>query len=198
MKTLFRSLLIALALGCLQQAHAFNTPLSVNIIPPVQFPSSGYSVTGLRASALWGHHRDVLGLDLGLIGNVTDQRFVGLAVSGLFNQTGGDTTILPLQAAVGANLNSKKTNVYGVQLAMLNKNDAESSLVGLGLGLANISPNMMIAGLQVGLYNKARSVYGLQIGIINQTTDLHGIQVGLLNFASNGPFAVSPILNVGF
>jgi hypothetical protein len=198
MKTRLRSLIAVVLFGFVQHAHAFNTPLSISIVPPVQFPSEGYSVTGLRASALWGHHRDIYGLDLGLVGNITDQRFVGLAVSGLFNQTYGDTTILLLQAAIGANLNVQKTNIYGVQVALLNKNDAESSLIGLGLGFANISPNMTVGGLQVGVYNKARSVYGLQIGIINQTTDLHGIQIGLLNFASNGPFPVSPILNVGF
>jgi hypothetical protein len=133
-----------------------------------------------------------------LVGNMTEQRFVGLAVSGLFNKTSGDTTILLLQAALGANLNAQKTAVYGLQVAALNKNDAESKLVGIGLGLVNLSPNMSIYGFQAGLYNKARSVYGLQIGIINQTTDLHGLQIGLLNFAMNGPFAVAPILNVGW
>ena len=80
-----------------------------------------------------------------------------------------------------------------------NKNDAESSLVGVGLSLVNLSPNMDIYGLQVGLYNKSRSVYGLQLGLVNQTTNLHGLQIGLLNIATNGgPFAVSPILNFGF
>lgn len=179
-------------------AKAFNSPLSVNIIPPVQFPSSEFSVTGARVSALWGKHRDVYGIDLGLIGNMTEQRFVGLAVSGLFNQTSGETTILLLQGAIGANLNVQKTAVYGIQLAALNKNDAESKLVGLGLGLVNLSPNMSIYGFQAGLFNTARSVYGFQIGIINQTNDLHGLQIGLLNFATNGPFAVSPILNIGW
>jgi hypothetical protein len=199
MKTMIRSLLVAVAcLSFVQEAKAFNSPLSVSVIPPVQFPSSEFSVTGARLSALWGHHRDIYGLDLGLVGNMTDQRFVGLAVSGLFNKTSGDTTILFLQAAGLANLNSQKTNVYGVQFAALNKNDAESSLVGVGLALANLSPNMKIYGVQAGVFNKARSVYGFQIGLINQTTDLHGLQIGLLNFASNGPFAVAPILNVGF
>lgn len=195
MKTLFIALLLSIVAP---QAQAFNTPLSINIIPPVQFPSSEYSVTGLRASALWGNHRDVYGIDLGLLGNITNQRFVGLALAGGFNQTYGNTTILLAQGAIGANLNVQKTNIYGVQFALFNKNDAESSLVGLGLGLVNLSPNMTVAGLQAGLFNKARSVYGIQIGIINQTTDLHGLQIGLLNFAANGPFPVSPILNVGF
>lgn len=182
------------------KAQAFYSPLSVSIVPPAQFPSSEYSVSGLRASVLWGNHRDVYGLDLGLVGNMTQQRFAGAAVSGIFNSTAGDTTILLLQAAGLANLNVQKTNVYGVQLALgLNKNDAESSLVGLGLALVNLSPNMNIYGVQAGLYNKARAVYGLQLGLVNQTTDLHGLQIGLLNFATNGgPFAVSPILNFGF
>jgi hypothetical protein len=129
---------------------------------------------------------------------MTDQRFVGVALSGLFNQTSGDTTILVAQAALGANLNSQKTSVYGVQVAALNKNDAESKLVGLGLGLANLSPNMSIYGVQAGIFNKARSVYGLQIGLVNSTTDLHGLQIGLVNFSVNQGFAVAPILNVGF
>jgi hypothetical protein len=199
MKTLIRLLLATVfVMFTSPMAKAFNSPLSVAIVPPVQFPTSEFSVTGARLSALWGKHRDVYGLDFGVIGNMTEQRFVGLAVSGLFNETSGDTTIILLQAAALGNLNVQKTNIYGVQLAALNKNDAESSLVGLGLGLVNLSPNMTIMGLQVGLYNKARSVYGLQIGIVNQATDLHGLQIGLLNFATNGPFAVSPILNIGF
>jgi len=198
MKTLLRSLIVVMLFGFFQEARAFNSPLSISLLPPLQFPSSEYSVTGARLSALWGHHRDVYGLDVGLLGNMTDQRFVGVALSGLFNQTSGDTTILVAQAALGANLNSQKTSVYGVQVAALNKNDAESKLVGLGLGLANLSPNMSIYGVQAGIFNKARSVYGLQIGLVNSTTDLHGLQIGLVNFSVNQGFAVAPILNVGF
>ena len=196
MKTLLLALLFVC--GFMQEAKAFNSPLAISILPPAQFPSSEFSVTGARVSALYGHHRDVYGLDVGVIGNMTEQRFVGAAVSGLFNQTSGDTTVLLLQAAIGANINMQKTSVYGVQLAILNKNDAESKLVGIGLGLANLSPNMNIYGLQAGIYNVARSVYGFQIGLINQTTDLHGIQIGLVNFSKNGGFAVAPILNIGF
>lgn len=197
MKTIIFALIAAI-LFVAPKASAFNSPLSVSILPPLEFPSPEYSVTGLRASVLWGRHRDMYGIDLGLGGNMTEQRFVGIAVSGLFNYTAGDATILGLQAAAVANVNIQKTNVYGVQLAALNKNDAESGLVGLGLGLVNLSPNMRVTGIQAGIYNEARSVYGFQIGLVNKTTDLHGLQIGLLNFATNGPFAVSPILNVGF
>ncbi len=203
MTKIFRTLPVVLLFALIAftpKANAFYSPLSVAIIPPVQFPSSEYSVSGLRASVLWGDHRDVYGLDLGLIGNMTEQRFVGIGISGIFNLTKGDTTIILAQIAGLANLNVQKTNVYGIQAAIgINKNDAESKLVGIGVALSNLSPSMDIYGLQVGVYNVSRSVYGLQLGLINQTTNLHGLQIGLLNFALNGdPFKVSPILNFGF
>jgi hypothetical protein len=50
----------------------------------------------------------------------------------------------------------------------------------------------------VGLYNKAKEVYGIQLGLVNIADNLHGIQIGLVNFNAKGPFAISPILNVGF
>jgi hypothetical protein len=181
------------------EAHAALSPLSVGIVPPIQFPPSDFSVTGFRASVLWGRHRDVYGLDLGLLGNITDQSFTGLAVSGLFNATNGTTNVIGLQAAGLANFNTNKTRVFGVQLAaLLNKNDAESMLSGVQLSLVNLSPNMSIYGVQAGVYNKARSVYGLQIGLVNSCTDLHGFQIGLVNFHDKGLFAVSPIINFGF
>ncbi|MES2963957.1 MAG: hypothetical protein V4760_08705 [Bdellovibrionota bacterium] len=181
------------------EASAALSPLSVGLFPPVQFPPSDFSVTGFRASLLWGRHRDVYGLDLGVLGNITDQSFTGIAVSGLFNATHGTTNIIGLQAAGLANFNTNKTRVFGVQLAaLLNKNDAESSLSGVQFALVNLSPNMSIYGLQAGIYNKARSVYGFQIGLVNSCTDLHGLQIGLVNFHEKGLFAVSPIINFGF
>lgn len=181
-------------------AHAAVSPLALDIIPPVQFPPQDFSVTGLRASALWGDQRDVYGLDLGLIGNVTQQGFVGIGVSGIFNLTHGTTTAIGLQAAGVANINTSKTQVYGVQLALVtNYNSAESRVVGLQAALlANISPFTDIYGIQTGLYNRAKDVHGLQIGLVNVAESLHGVQIGLVNFNHKGLFAVSPFLNVGF
>ena len=182
-----------------ERAEAALSPLSVNLVPPVQFPPSNFSVTGARVSAIYGKHRDVYGIDVGVIGNITEQRFLGAAVSGLFNMTHGETTALGIQLAGIANVNTQKTAVYGVQAALMsNWNEAESKLIGLQFSVANVSPNMNIYGLQAGLYNKARSVYGFQIGLINVANDLHGIQIGLVNFNTTGTFSVSPILNVGF
>jgi len=182
------------------EAAAAVSPLAVAIVPPVQFPSDEFSVTGLRLSALWGHHRDLYGFDFGVLGNITDQTFTGVGISGLANLTHGMTTILALQAAGLANVNTQKTDVYGFQIAGgINWNSAQSKVVGLQLALlANLSPNTTVYGAQVGLYNRAQDVYGVQIGLVNFAKDLHGIQIGLVNFNETGIFGVSPILNVGW
>ncbi len=182
------------------EAFAFFTPLSVSVVPPVQFPTQEFSVTGARVSLLWGKHRDIYGIDLGVVGNITEQTFVGSAVSGVFNMTHGKTTILGLQLAGLANINTKEAMIYGVQAALgVNENDAASSLVGVQIAaLANLSAFTKIYGAQVGLYNHAQEVYGFQIGLVNSTKNLHGLQIGLVNYNEAGPFVVSPILNIGF
>ncbi len=180
-------------------AHSAVTPLSVAILPPVQFPPEDFSITGARASVFWGQHRDLYGLDVGLLGNITEQRFIGIGVGGVFNNTRGNTTILGLQLAGLTNINSNKTDVFGVQLALgLNLNKAASTVTGLQLALVNQSAFTNIRGLQVGVYNRANDVYGIQIGLVNFAANLRGIQIGLMNFNASGPFKISPILNVGF
>jgi hypothetical protein len=185
--------------GGVSSAHALVSPISVAIIPPVQFPPSDFTVAGLRVSALWGSHRNVYGFDFGAVGNITQQDFTGLGVSGIFNMTHGSTNILGLQVAGLANVNTQKANIYGLQAtAGVNYNEAESTLVGLEVALGNYSPHMSVYGLQVGIYNRALSVAGFQIGLVNDTEVLHGLQIGLINFHRKGLFAVSPILNFGF
>lgn len=183
----------------LSSAFAAVSPVAISIGGPVQFPPNDFNIMGARISVLYGKHRDVSGLDVGLLGNITTGKFTGAAVSGLFNKTAGPTTILGLQLAGLANINTQKTRVFGLQAALgTNYNTAESSVVGVQLALANLSPNTNIYGFQMGLYNKARAVRGFQIGLINVTQNLSGIQIGLLNFYQEGFFKVSPIINIGF
>jgi len=183
----------------LASAHAAVSPLSVSVLPPVQFPPEDFTVTGARASALWGKHHAIYGLDLGLIGNITTQNFAGIAASGIFNFTTGTTHVIGLQFAGITNINTNKTAVYGLQLAgMLNSNSAESRVVGMQVALINLADHTKIYGVQAGIYNHAIEVHGLQIGIVNVTENLHGVQIGLINFNHKGVFAVAPILNVGF
>jgi hypothetical protein len=46
----FASFLILNAVAAIAPAHAAMSPLSVSVVPPVQFPASDFSVTGLRAA----------------------------------------------------------------------------------------------------------------------------------------------------
>ncbi len=182
------------------KAMAIVSPLSVGLVPPLQFPTQEFTIAGSRISVLWGKHRDIYGLDVGGIGNITEGNFVGAAVSGIFNLTNGKTTILGLQAAGIANVNTKEIKVIGLQVALgLNQNDSASTIIGLQVAaIANLSAFSNVYGAQIGLYNHALEVYGLQIGLVNSAKNLHGMQIGLLNFNDGGVFKVSPILNIGF
>jgi hypothetical protein len=199
MNKIFKKILLSLLVMSSTPALAAVSPLSVAIVPPIQFPPDDFTVTGARVSLLWGNHRNFYGVDVGLLGNITQQDFTGLAVSGAFNLTHGTTTITGLQLAGLTNINTSKTSVYGLQAAILmNSNTAASKIVGVQLAAANNSPFTDIYGVQAGVYNKAQEVYGVQIGLVNVASNLHGIQIGLVNFNSKGPFVVSPLLNVGF
>lgn len=191
--------LLGFILVLTSSAEAALSPLSVAILPPVQFPSQDFTVTGARLSVFWGQHKNVYGLDVGAIGNITEGEFVGVGVSGVFNYNKGSTTGVFLQGAGLGNFNVNKAQIYGVQIAgLINSNRAESKVVGLQIAAVNLGPYTDIRGLQVGVYNKARDVVGFQIGLINSCDSLHGLQIGLLNFHTRGLFSVAPFLNVGF
>ncbi|WP_413294228.1 LA_2272 family surface repeat-containing protein [Bdellovibrio sp. HCB185ZH] len=197
-KNIFLSLIFAIVCST-SASFAAVTPISVSIAPPVQFPPQDFSITGIRLSALWGHHRDVYGLDFGVLGNITDQDFVGIGIAGGFNATYGSTNIIGLQLAGLGNYNQQKTNVVGLQAAIIsNINVAESNVYGVQLAVTNLSNSTSVYGAQLGIYNRAKSVYGIQLGLVNITDNLHGLQIGLVNFNHTGVFKVSPILNVGF
>jgi hypothetical protein len=198
MTMIFKMLLVVSFLVSVSVAQAGVSPLGLAIIPPVELPPQDFTVVGARVSVIYGENYNVYGVDLGSIGNITDQNFVGLGVSGIFNLNKGQTTILGLQAAGLANVNVNKATIVGLQVAAVNSNQAESSLVGLDLGLVNYAPFTHIMGAQVGVYNRAHVVSGFQIGLINVADNLQGIQIGLANINHQGLFEFSPFLNIGF
>lgn len=180
-------------------ALAAYSPLAVSVVTPIQFPFSDYNISGIRLSALWGTNRSMYGLDFGGVGNITNQRFVGSALSGFFNYTKGPTRIIGFQLAGLTNYNLEKTNVYGVQASLAaNYNKAASNIYGVQFALANFTTHTDVYGVQVGLYNRANEVRGLQVGVVNVANNLHGLQIGLLNFHYTGMFYVAPIVNFGY
>ena len=165
-----------------------------------QAPGPGESIKGLRMSVGAAAHKEMYGLDIGIVGNLTTSKFVGMGIGGIFNYTDVNATIVLLQLAGVFNLNIGKTEVYGIQLAPgANIHWADSNVYGVQMALgANIAPKTNIYGFQFGLYNDAAHVYGFQLGLINRAKSLHGIQVGLSNYNASGWLAWFPLVNVGF
>jgi hypothetical protein len=171
---------------------------SLSFLPSLEYPKSERSVA-TRISLIYGRHKDVLGLDLGLVGNTSNRLFMGFAVSGIFNANGGTAVVLGGQIAGITNVNSGNTYVFGLQLAGgVNVNEGQGIVVGAQVAaFANISPQLKILGVQAGIYNRADSVFGFQIGLVNVANSLHGIQVGLLNINRAGPIEYFPVVNMG-
>src|SRR5580698_737184 len=88
-------------------ANAALSPIGIDIVPPIEFPPSDFTVAGVRLG-LVGEHRNMYGIDVAAIGNITDLSFAGLAVSGIFNNTRGTTDIVGVQLAGITNINTGK------------------------------------------------------------------------------------------
>lgn len=158
-RVLFAGALMISGLACSSVARAADsdvTPIEIGLFPPLQLPGTGYGTKGLRLTGV-GVNRTAAGLDIGILGNVTDVSFSGLAISGLFNFNRGTSTVYGLQFAGLANINQGSNEIYGLQIAAYN--DAG-----------------VVHGLQIGLLNIANELHGVQIGIfnINRKGPFHG------------------------
>ena len=99
----------------------------------------------------------------------------------------------------------------GFQLNIL-RNEAEDVLSGVQIGGYNSSGRADLKGLQLGLFNEARSMRGIQVGIVNLADSICGLQLGLINRAETmygfqvggvnvireSELVFCPILNIGF
>lgn len=200
MKKITALLLLAitsLSIAPLPLAHAEVGAFGFH--PKFQTPVENSTIRGSRFSIGWQRHRKVVGWDLSLVGNQTTTTFIGIATSLVFNETYGDTYIVPLQLAGIWNRNTGASYIFGLQVAAgMNITGKSAKIFGFQLaGLANRGPND-IYGVQAALYNEARRVYGFQLGVVNITEELHGIQIGLINVHKNGWLKFFPVLNASF
>ena len=99
----------------------------------------------------------------------------------------------------------------GVQVNIL-RNEVLDVMAGGQFGVYNSAGRADCLGVQLGLFNEARSIRGVQLGIINLADNLYGIQVGLINRAETAygfqvggvnviresDLAFCPIINIGF
>ncbi len=182
MHSFLRVVLILVFALCAVPASADFTPISLAFAPHAQFPREDFTVTGLRLSLLYGQHRRMYGLDLGLVGNVTDSDFVGLAIAGGFNRTTGPAKAIGLQAAGIANVNHGRFSAFGAQAALVNYNLVEAFVAGVQVGgLANLANKTTIYGAQLGVYNDGCSIYGFQLGVVNRANSLNGVRIGSMS-----------------
>jgi hypothetical protein len=180
------------------RASALVSPVGVSLVPPLQLPFRHNNIIGLRLNILMGLHESVYGLDIGGFGNMTDRRFGGIQLAGLFNRNAGPAYIFGLQFAGLMNWNAKDSTIAGLQLtAGFNYNRGKAEVYGLQIGGIGNRCDGKVAGAQIGLYNQAKEVYGLQIGLINLAKALHGVQIGLVNVNMSGFLPFFPIINVG-
>ena len=136
-------------------------------------PSYGLQLAGIAARA-----RDFRGLQFGYVALSDD--FLGVQLGGY----------------------AEADRVRGAQVALASRSDA---LDGLQIGGVNVcldldaSPRTgVMNGAQIGLVNVCDSGTGLQLGVWNQARTFYGVQIGLCNVITEGPVPFLPIVNAAF
>lgn len=140
---------------------------------PGELPVPASSINGGRLSVIYGDCQNLNGLDVGLAGRVREH-MNGLEINALYSLVG--------------------TEFNGLQIGIINFNDAESR--GCQLGLGNIAG--VGVGFQAGIVNVAGYFAGCQLGVFNWADTMAGCQIGLVNVIADQCCPVLPILNVGW
>ena len=175
-----RTVCLFLLLFPISPSHAESyTPLGVGIFPGILSPPAvEQSVIGIRISPLVGIHRDVHGLDVGVVNVALGN--VGAAQLGLFNYQARRMTIFGLQLGALANWNAGHVSGFGIQLAgLINRNADSGYFFGIQGAPANLAPKTNLYGASLGFYNQNGYLRGFQVGAFNDAADLGGVQLGL-------------------
>lgn len=182
------SAMVALAF----EGGAATTPVEFSLFaPPLSIPWCD-DISGLRFDILSGINRNVSGLDIGTLANLTSQDQAGLQLCGFYNHIGTGKGLLQ----IGGLLNRCDEDYKGVQLASI-YNDVGGKLT--GASLAAINTAKIANGLQFGIFNTTDTLIGMQFGIVNYAEDAEkGVQVGLVNVMPDAKIPVSVIVNIGF
>jgi hypothetical protein len=181
------------------------TPFQLSLVKPVQLFSEETKVEGLRLNLIYGVNKEVTGLDLGVVNEVTGTTkgvqaayILGGNISrdldgaqivygfGGVNVTNGEANGLQI-SGVGAGVNWAE-EFNGVQLSgVLGGINKAANMTGLqitvafgGINMAENVTGFQIAGLLGGI-NKAANVRGVQIaglaGGINWAKNVSGVQL---------------------
>lgn len=172
-----------------EPAHGFF-PVGLYLLPNIGFPGEHWDVGPLRISIIAGRNRDVYGLDLGLVGNMSTEEFTGFQAAGIFNRVGHSDGAVQFAGI----FNHSCGDFAGLQVAIANIVDGEMD--GLQIGLYNRSS--VLDGMQLGFVNIIDSGDGIQIGVINSARELDGLQIGVINVIRDSTMPFLPIVNFAF
>jgi len=180
-------------------------PLGVALVEPAAlFGGSDTVIIGPSVNIIYGRHRAVYGVELGLVNivdravgplqigvfaNAGDGRCVGICAAGLINLHGG---LIGVQASIFGN--EAGSVPFGVQAGLFNvvREDADFALQ---IGLLNFN-NRRLADIMAAFGAKEGDVVtmhihggtqrGIQLGVANGSDDYRGFQLGLFNIAKRG------------
>lgn len=166
-------------------------PFAIGIFPAVELPAQDWDVALFRLNLFVGRHRDVYGLDVGVIGNETTGEFVGVEAAGLYNRVGWSEGAFQFAGI----LNRSAGDFAGLQAAFA-ANITDGTITGFQCGLVNRAARL--DGLQIGFFNIAETGSGVQIGVWNSAQSLEGLQIGLGNYNADSSIPFFPIVNFAF
>lgn len=166
-------------------------PFAFSVMPGVSTPQRSWDSVLFRFNLFVGAHRNVYWLDIGVLGNVSDNEMTGLGLAGLFNSTGSS----PSAFNIAGVCNYSEWNFNGLQLSG-GFCWTEGRFSGLQVALINSSGRLN--GFQIGGVNIAEQGVGTQVGIVNVSSRFQGLQVGVINANLDSSVPVLPVLNFAF
>jgi hypothetical protein len=140
---------------------------------------AGVQVSGINTSMNFD------GLSIAWLANMRAGWADGVSIAGLVNFS----TFYSCGLALSGFINITPDDLYGFQVSPFN-------FAGRLSGPKSI--NDLLHGLQLGLFNKAKTMDGYQLGLINFGGEVKGVQVGLINFFKKNKEGVAVgLLNIG-
>jgi hypothetical protein len=135
----------------------------------------------LSINLLAGQSKEVRALEIGGIGNFTEKRVIGVQLGGMFNINHGNTQ----GWQEGGLLSTTNQTLSGVQINGLLSVADTTKLRAIQIsGIASVVKTGKMALQVSGWYSQADEVNGLQMSaIVNHSSHIRGLQIGLFNSA---------------
>ena len=157
-KTISIILVVLMMMVSVSAAQDKEVPFLFSILSPLAFPMDVEYVNGFRFNLFYGNNKNVDGVDIGLIQQITEK--------GIGTQFGGVNITNKMDGSQIGLIGNRAENIDGPQFSIIFNYAGKS------------------VGSQLSLINRSNKMDGMQLGLFNFTDKLDGTQIGLLNFAN--------------